>query len=182
MPFPFEYKKLNLGWEISVPASSVTFLHIGSRRTLLESWEACISLCSGRLYQEGAHTAGRECAIELVTLRCQFVWPSYLSVFWTFLKKCHKKREAFSNAAHIFFVIIYGVLCIQCNPSANFNFLSYSLCLNSAFLILNIYGSLWEEYIKMADGGRWKHVLDWRQGTLLWIYSQLSKKVHSVWW
>lgn len=76
----------------------------------------------------------------------------------------------------LFFVIIYSVLCTQCNPSANFNFISYSLCLNSAFLILNIYGSLWEEYIKMTDGGRLKHFLDWRQGTPLWIYSLLSKK------
>lgn len=58
------------------------------------------------------------------------------------------------------------LLCIiSCNPSANFNFTSYSLYLNSAFLILNIYGSLWEEYIKMADGGRFKHFLDWRLGT-----------------
>lgn len=62
--------------------------------------------------------------------------------------------------------LYHCVLCIiLCNPSANFNFTSHSLCLNSAFLILNIYGSLWEEYIKMADGGRFKHFHDWRLGT-----------------
>lgn len=43
--------------------------------------------------------------------------------------------------------LYHCLLCIiSGNPSANFNFTSYSLCLNSAFLILNIYGSLWEEY------------------------------------
>lgn len=62
--------------------------------------------------------------------------------------------------------LYHCLLClILCNPSASFNFTSYSLCLNSAFLILNIYGSLWEEYIKMADGGRCKRFLDWRLGT-----------------
>lgn len=103
------------------------------------------------------------------------------NIFWIFLMKHQEKQEKVSNPAHIFFVIIYSVLCTQCNPSANFNFISYSLCLNSAFLILNIYGSLWEEYIKMADGGHFKHFLDWKKGTPLWIYSLLSKKVHNVW-
>lgn len=80
MLFPFEYKKLNLGLEMGFAATSVTFLHIDSRWTLLESWKARVSLPSGTLYQEGEYTAGTEWLYRVI--------HPVMSVNLTFIPKC----------------------------------------------------------------------------------------------
>lgn len=108
----------------------------------------------------------RTCSVlRLLYKACYIFNKGVMKFAFTFLSDSLVEEQKESVWLCLWF-LYHCLLCIiSCNPSANFNFTSYSLCLNSVFLILNIYGSLWEEYIKMADGGRFKHSLDWRLGT-----------------